>query len=638
MRFMIPRRAPLAIAAILAVCSEAIPASADDVFGEPSGTVTETTVFRYHFDNRNTDPLDDEYGEWVNRLNGQATSGRFTLSLRVDSAMFFHTPNPNELARADASKPPAEGEVREPTFLLDQTNTYGTRLSDRYVNVVYPAKFALRYKSRHVESTVGDYYVQLGKGLVLSLRKIDELAADTTLRGGIVRVTPELGDLKLEATALAGASNPVRIDDVSGRLLSQRTSGFAEQLAYPIVPTPNETDYVRKPEPTFAPDVILGGQVEAGTKAFQVGVRGVQLTRTDAPFLTGDTAVASRNAKRILMGSVSINVPVIADHGSFYAEVAGQKLDDFGPRANTDLMGALSSGYGAYVLGTFYHGPVTVSLEGKHNHQLFPLTANTDPSAPEFSTLQYNVPPTTEPITSDTQFGLFNVCVTGGRGRVNYRVAQDTIVHASLGRYRTYSERSERCGQERRAEADGSEGERIGKSAEIRNDVWDPFVGTEIMYEGGRSHFMTTTGVRFDDSGEPQSFPGAQGLTRVYYREHYVRYMLSKTIWGPWSGEIVGFHRFRYEPARSRDPWREGENYVSASYSPTWLFALGYEYSTEGGDRVDFYNGMVQFRPTTDSTLRAFVGQTRPALRCVSGLCRQFPAFEGAKLEGIFTF
>jgi hypothetical protein len=395
---------------------------------------------------------------------------------------------------------------------------------------------------------------------------------------------------------------------------------------------------VEDPLPTFAPDVIVGGQLEGGTKLVQVGVRGVQLTRTDSPFLTGDTAVASRNAAHILVGSVSVDVPVIANHGSLYAEVAGQKLSNFGPRANQDVMGRLSNGYGVYLLGNVYQGPVTVSLEGKHNHQFFPLTANTAPSATEFSNLQYNVPPTTESITNDTQFGLFNVCVTGARARVDYRLAQDVILHASLGRYRTYSERSETCGQTRKVEPDGTEGEPIGKSAEIRNDVWDPYVGTEIRYEGGRSHVLTTTGVRFDDAGQDQRFVGVPGPTRVYYRELYARYVLSKKIWGPWSAEVTGFHRLRYEPASSPEPWREGENYLSASYSPTWLFAVGYEYTTESGDRVDFLNGMVQARPTTDSTIRVFVGQTRPALRCVSGLCRQLPGFEGAKLEGIFTF
>jgi hypothetical protein len=32
-------------------------------------------------------------------------------------------------------------------------------------------------------------------------------------------------------------------------------------------------------------------------------------------------------------------------------------------------------------------------------------------------------------------------------------------------------------------------------------------------------------------------------------------------------------------------------------------------------------------------TVNLFVGQRRGAVRCVSGVCRRFPPFEGARLE-----
>jgi hypothetical protein len=37
-------------------------------------------------------------------------------------------------------------------------------------------------------------------------------------------------------------------------------------------------------------------------------------------------------------------------------------------------------------------------------------------------------------------------------------------------------------------------------------------------------------------------------------------------------------------------------------------------------------------------TVQVFVGQRRGAVRCVSGVCRQFPPFEGAKLEIVSRF
>ena len=54
--------------------------------GEPIGVdITNTTVLDYRWDNRNNDPnafnprpiVDDHYGEWIDRLNVQATWWRF---------------------------------------------------------------------------------------------------------------------------------------------------------------------------------------------------------------------------------------------------------------------------------------------------------------------------------------------------------------------------------------------------------------------------------------------------------------------------------------------------------------------------------------------------------------------------------
>ena len=37
-------------------------------------------------------------------------------------------------------------------------------------------------------------------------------------------------------------------------------------------------------------------------------------------------------------------------------------------------------------------------------------------------------------------------------------------------------------------------------------------------------------------------------------------------------------------------------------------------------------------------TVSVFVGQQRGAIRCVSGVCRQFPPFEGARVELVSRF
>ena len=622
-------------------------ASADEpFFGKPSATITETTVLKYRFDNRNTKIDDDKYGEWLNRLNLQATSGRFTAALRIDSAVYFLRPNPNELARTDLAKAQASGQPVAPNFLQNRTLAYGQDMSDRYIDAVYPSKYNLTYQHRGLEVTAGDYYVQFGRGLVLAVRKIDELVADTTLRGGKIVYNPNLGKFKLNLMGIAGASNPIRVDDVTGRLLSQRTGTSLEKIGFPAMPQPNDTTYVPNPGPTFAPDVIVGAQAEGGLKSVQLGVRAIQLDRTAASFQMGsDAAGPTRNADKIMMASVSLNAPSIYDHGSFYFELAGQSLrnyvgsaadDPTGSRA--ELLARASGGYAAYAFATAYDGPFTLSLEGKHYDRFYPVLANVGGTgAVEFGAVQYNIPPTTDPFTADFHFGSYNVCVTGARARLDARLTDQTLLYASLGRYRSYSESSIYCGRET-VDANGNA---PGKTPGLRNDKVDPFVGFEMNFEQSRSHAFVSTGVHFDDSAIAHAYIGANGepiSTSVFYRENWVRYSLLKKIAGPWSAEMSGWHRYRYYPAERATPWREGENYLSAIWSPKLTVAIGYEYSTKEDSWKHFINGMIQWRFTPASFVRLFVGQNRPALRCISGVCRQFPSFEGARLEATVAY
>src|SRR6185436_9141493 len=105
-------------------------------------------------------------------------------------------------------------------------NEAGGELSNRYINWVYPAKYFVSYESRSVDVTLGDGYAEFGRGLVLSLRKLDELSSDTTLRGARVTGRVKSSGLELSATALGGELNPLRIDAASGRYLGVHASAL----------------------------------------------------------------------------------------------------------------------------------------------------------------------------------------------------------------------------------------------------------------------------------------------------------------------------------------------------------------------------------------------------------------------------
>jgi hypothetical protein len=635
----------------------ASPASAQELGGFRF-LITETSIVNYHVDNRDSDRLNDNYGEWLNRLNVQATRGPLTAQLRLDSALYFLKPDPNVLARQQAEDSVAAIQARAAVdgvgfdeararFIQQQTIAFGRNLSTRYNNTLYPSKLALVYSVPGTELTVGDFYTQLGRGLVLAMRKADELATDTTLRGAKVELRPDLGKMRLAVTLLGGFTNPLRVDEVSGRQLTQRSTGL-ENALFLLAPQPNTTAYIPDPRPTFAPDRILGGRIEHGVREFQVSFQGAYLSRTGASFYENpDLNAPTRSARDVINASVGFHVPSIADHGSFYTEAAFQSLENpyISPGAPAELqrdqralIGRLSGGHALYALMTLFGGPVTLNLEGKHYDRFYPMMASVSRDATEFLPLQYNGVPTTEPIWSDVQFNAFNACVTGGRARMDVKPGKQWLVYGSLGGYVSYSERVTTCGQQQEFNDQGEPLPR-GKSPELRNTVWDPWVGFEWNAQDNRSHIYASASSRWDNTSEPEIYAGVDQPTTTFYREYYhVRYDMVTKLSGPWSIQTAGFHRYRYKSEQKSTPWYEGENYLSLLYSPKLTVAFGYEYTTVFGEHKNFFNGQILFRYATDKTIRLFVGQSRPALRCVSGVCRQFPAFEGAKLEVVLRF
>ena len=121
--------------------------------------------------------------------------------------------------------------------------------SSRYRDYIYPAKIFAKYTSKTIEVTAGDAYVQFGRGLVLSLRKVDELGIDTTVRGGKLTCTSD----PFSVTIVGGILNPTRIDEATGRAL--------------VLPREIRPDAARGiqgdrfgPQPIFGSDRVVGAR------------------------------------------------------------------------------------------------------------------------------------------------------------------------------------------------------------------------------------------------------------------------------------------------------------------------------------------------------------------------------------------
>ncbi len=674
------------------------PGRASAVEGEVAGRplvvdVTNTSILNYHFDNRNTADnkvntvLDDNYGEWLDRLNIQASYWKLRIGVRIDAATFFAKPDAERIRRlaTDAQPGTTAGDLDK---RLGYENQMYADLHTRFLRAYYPSKLFIGFTQPGLDVTVGDFYAQLGRGLVFSARKIDELAVDTTVRGLKVAADHDFGGFRLAGTFFVGQMNPLRIDETSGRRL--HGDGSPLFFGFPKAGDLTTFNYDKATgksfpvttlgTPSYLEDTVLGAHIEGGTKRFVIGGNTSVLARTShtVDYLrcingenVGDTdkqdcahqfpEIVSNNdpAKShntIVTYSGSLSIPSIAKHGDLYVEVAGQTLRDGRLLALDGAPGSKVpdvSGHAVYASASINAGPVAVSLEGKHYRDFFPLSSNIDTinksfGAPEYSLINYNQSPTVEPIYTEP-IGSPNVCIDGGRGRVDYRFNRGTSVYVWLGRYTSWTEKS---GRNETCTIDDSN----------KSNTWDTAVGLDLAPEQGRSHARAWVGARTTDVPVPIDYVGLAEPTHSFYREGYIRYDLVKRLSERFSLQMQGFHRYRYEPQLLLNSWVEGENYTALQWSPHLSAVFGYEYKAQtgcrptyhkggvehaGSDLCHFFNGGLTYRANIGDegsssqrvlghifdTVSVFVGQRRGATRCVSGVCRQFPPFEGAKLE-----
>lgn len=579
--------------------------------------VTETTIVAQRFNARDgEDPKDLGYFAWLNRLNLTLDWNSFIAGARLDSAVYAFRPEDRSYA-TDNEKQRA---------VIDGAS--------RYRDSLYPAKLWLSYKKNGIELTAGDAYVQFGRGLILSMRKLDELGVDTTLFGG--KATFQKDPVSL--TVVAGLANPARVDEASGRAL--------------FLPKPVADDPL-SPQPIFGSDRIVGASVQAGRGLpIVLSTNAVRLTRCapyrydasgavvqgafDAPVGSCDPADTTAwlstlptnspmlTSSEAVLASQTLEVPSLWGHGNLFVEAAIQHRD----RAN-EPDPKKADGNAVYASVSANAGPVTDTLEWKSYRNYYPLSASVNSTyASAFGAIAYSNPPTAEVITQDNMYGFYNVCVNGGRNRTDVRLSKQLLVYGAVGYFKSQSE------------IIGGGCDRNGTPTNSNSIETDTFItdllgGIEWRFNKDRSYLFTSTGFRND----------VKGTGDVYYQEKSLQYTLSVFLGGQTSLEFAGRHRLRLQDGENLLPgttvgsaWWQGEHLTALKIAPQWVFTQGVEYITQEGFPATYVNGSILYKFTAESNLRLFVGQQRGGLRCVSGVCRVFPAFEGARAELTLRF
>lgn len=601
----------------------------------PRAEFTNANSVVYNGDNRNARPgdvsraLDDGWGGVFNRFNVLTSYGNWRLSARIDSAWFYASRSPTDVAlsllaqQPQAGSSPVETSSEDATFFLNKFFEAGVDRNTRFTDWTYPSKYTLTYATADLEATVGDFYAQFGRGMVLSVRKQDELSGDTTIRGLRLNGQTRWDKWRLRASALGGNMNPLRIDSASGRFLGVRSREFRalDSVTELTMPRVVNNDFVPDSRPTYLPDAVYGAEVELKHPLASVSLHGVGFARGCIEEADGScrplSADLSRSARHIHQGGLGVEFPNLFEWASAYVEYAEQRLT-FAEQSQPHHGRAL------YASASTSWAPLTTTFEGKYVRGYQTVAAGVDTGrAPEFSPVIYNLVPTTHPVWNDTQFENFGTCVTGGRVRTDLEFARGLSWFTSLGYYHTYGE--------------------VGPAscvpeASNLNRVWDVSQGLETSSDGGKSVAQVTLGTRFDETDVPRVDERGNASTN-YYREAYVRYDVVQSMGHDSSVQLQGWHRRRHQllggPA---DPWLQGMTTTALQLGSRWNFAVGVEYDQNPAFPGTYFSGQVRFNIDPSNNVSLFVGQQRGGLRCVSGVCRIFPPFEGARLESTLRF
>ena len=413
--------------AALVVLSVALPANAATIStgdGPPIQLdVTNTADFDYHFyqgngfitpqytagphgpiPNTSWNPTANFYFDWLNKLDTKLTYGAWHAELRLDSAVFWN------VFQVDSIASPAQ-----------QTNV-SKLMQNRFINNLVLEKASVSYTSEHLEATLGDFYINYGRGIILSLRKVDQLGVDTTLRGA--NVTARVGNFT--ANIAGGITNNINTD--------QATASVAPD----------------------AEDPIIAGRIEyRQPRAFAVSLQGTYLgwntgTASLLPYGVPDppssnplTCTSANHCMPVQLAPLSLGtvgaydaamaplwhqykniggtleLPQILEHASAYFE--------FDHQWNQIQNAQMIEGNAFYGGINFYAGPVTVQAELKdYGHFEAPVQSTLSTTAfPAFQQQTvYTNPPNLEEIWQE-EIASNPLTIWGPRLRVDWQVNEN---------------------------------------------------------------------------------------------------------------------------------------------------------------------------------------------------------------------
>ncbi|NVB40209.1 hypothetical protein G6O69_20370 [Pseudenhygromyxa sp. WMMC2535] len=480
-------------------------------------------------------------------------------------------------------------------------------------------RLQLRFGNRNFEATLGDFNVNFGRGIPLSVRKIADIGVDATVKGARL----DLKTKYIELTGIGGIANRQQSDFATRQLF--RDPGYPHALCE-NTPVLRRNKY-GNPWMTMCSDIISGGRFDTKLPG-KVRVGGHYV------FIWFGELVGQQHEGMHLVGG-DIGRKRIAKHWDIFGGVTGLMRN---PHHREYYPGLVENGIAAYLANSLTFGDTFVLIEGKYYDNFLVAKDNAA------TTVQYSQAPTLEradqiiPAASNT---------AGGRVLVEHTLPKSRVT--LLANY-------------------------LGYVYALTNDedMFDPEVGEMAHhgYVGMRwrdlergSEVQASVGYRWEGFQRPPDEDTAPYVRKLPHAELYVNQVVGKTRGLSHSVSFRG--DWRYERVQKGGApakyFHRGNLIFGYGLSPFLNVALIGGFSSEfpaGEGQLQLHDQPCQsddddacnYKPhlwpgvevrvnfLESSFLRVFGGRQVGGLLCVNGSCRNLPDFEGVRMDLVLSF
>ncbi len=528
-----------------------------------------------------------DFAEFINRSYTSVRKNRWSVGAQIDAVADAPPADPEEGPINQLFGSPAPPHATEDAYLL-------------------PEKLFLRYRARRFKAEVGDSYINIGRGIALSMVKRPEIDQDTSLRGVKLSLSTDPTDW----TLFGGWANAQNISVISinrsliipshelvfGTAGLIRPTGWLELGLHGV-----GTTFERPPEDgeRRAGDhlTLLGEPVQMGT--FGASARFPSLGPVDW-YTEADLFLYGRDPD-----------------GEFAV------IDDEGADAE------LRRGYAIYSGAQVFGSTLTFLAEVKryHNHlQQNALSGVTENGITAAPTLELE-----EVIQPDSQHAVTSNDMTGYR--LQWTLYLPETSHNVLFSWANFIDDYD-------------------ISSHDREVIIHPYVSAQLYFTRGH-HLFVTGGWRGEFNVEDDTPTGREYGDDMMAHVFVDGALVVKASTLELTTNLRAFHEATEEPY----DWVSSESSLSWSYKGVLTVAALFDVTNEraalsGPLAVpgNLYNdddpenpmgvfgaAEVTIRPTPSMGIKLFAGANKQGLRCTGGVCRWLPGFSGFRTELSFT-